>query len=647
MSTASQSPTVPAAAKGPGASLPVLGAIECPHGVRCSGCQYLGVAYEDQLARKRDRLQRALAAHPDTRGLAPEKPRGAKGLLGYRTRAKWMVGPAGELGLFARGGGERDGAADREGGEEGGATVSHLVVDIPSCRVLPAALLRTADAIRTLLAEPAHRDAPFVRAVDARHAVQGTNEQVLVTLVVARPGPPRDVLVKFAESLRALAPVVVGVAVSTTREGAIQVLGDAPLRLAGAAFADDDVGVKVRATFGAFVQASREQSRVLIDLVRAALPRDMAEPRVLDVYGGSGAFALALAERGADVELIESFAPAAALAESTAHARGLSVRAHAGDAAALLEDAATERFDLVVVNPPRRGLSVAARDAIGRTELEKLVYVSCEPRSLARDLAHLSRLGLAVRSLVPVDMMPHTEEIESVVTLVRAPPPAPRVLYEDDELVAIDKDPYEPLQTTGDQARSLLGRVRALPGCEAAQPVHRLDRGTTGVCLFAKRAELVHPLVRALADGSAEKTYLALARGVTHAKGSLSRPLVEAGRREHVTTRYKRREIVGGHSLIEASPHEGKKHQIRRHLASVGHPIVGDERHGDERTARYFSEKHGLDRAFLHCHRITLLHPRTAVPLRVVSPLPDDLGALLETLRQARPKPAPNAAPRR
>jgi 23S rRNA (uracil1939-C5)-methyltransferase len=338
------------------------------------------------------------------------------------------------------------------------------------------------------------------------------------------------------------------------------------------------------------------------------------------------------------------------LAEETAHARGLTVRAHAGDATALLEDASTEAFDLVVVNPPRRGVARGAREALGRTELDKLVYVSCEPATLARDLAHFARLGLGVASLQPVDMMPHTEEIETVVTLVPAPVPPPRVLFEDDELLAVDKDPYEPTTPQGEHARSLWARVRALPGCAEAQPIHRLDRDTSGVCLFAKHASFVHGFALALGAETAQKTYLALARGVTHGKGTLSKPLVEAGKSMAVTTRYRRRAIVGGHSLLEVSPREGKKHQIRRHLASVGHPVVGDERHGDEKTARYFAEKHGLDRTFLHCHRIALVHPRTGATLELVSPLPADLEALLASLarsRGPRPKPAPKAPPRR
>ena len=611
--------------------------VSCVHATRCSGCQYLGIPYEEQLVKKGERLLRGLGAYDATRSLVPTPVLGAPTVVGYRTRAKWVIGPKGEVGLYARPEPGLGREADRRRDSPGDG---HVVVDIPSCRVIPQALLDTAAALRTLLqrglsGEPGDGLSRALRAVDARHAVLGSTEAVLVTLVVTRPAPPRDAVVAFANALQTLAPVVVGVAVSTQQHEAPQVLGDTPVPLVGQSFVPDDVGTEVRATFGAFVQASREQARTLVSLVAAALPTPTAEPRVLDVYGGSGAFALALAERGADVELVESFAPAAELAESTARGRGLAVRAHAGDATALLEDAESERFDLVVVNPPRRGVARGAREALGRTRLDKLVYVSCEPRTLARDLAHFSRLGLEVVSLTPLDMMPQTEEVETVATLVRGAVAVPRVLFEDEDLLVIDKDPYEPTTPQGEHTSSLLARVRGLPGAEHAQPVHRLDRDTSGVCLFAKRASAVYGFAQALSAPLADKVYLALARGITHEKGNIARPLVEAGKTMHVTTRYRRRAVVSGHSLLEVRPLEGKKHQIRRHLASIGHPIVGDERHGDLATARYFSEKHGLDRTFLHCHRIAVVHPRTGLPLVLESALPGDLQAVLDALASA------------
>jgi 23S rRNA (uracil1939-C5)-methyltransferase len=647
--------------------------VTCRHAAVCAGCTEIGTPYAAQLAKKTTRLVKALSFYPNAVSTVDgatkrDDVHAASRLVGYRTRAKWMVGPDGEVGLFAREGAPTEATTEprsstpergrqtskraTRGHVGGGSDSKHRVVDIPDCRVLPSALLQTAAAVRALLATT---PLPGLRAIDARHVVApvgasragvAATEQVLVTLLVDRRLADRPAAQAFAQALVAHAPVIAGVALGTRDADAIQVLGDAPVPLLGVTFADDDVGgpspaAAVRATFGAFVQANRDQARVLIARVIAALPpRGSEPPRVLDVYGGSGAFSLALASLGADVELIEAFAPAAALAEETARSRGLHLRAHAGDARALLEDASTEAFDLVVVNPPRRGVAREAREALGRTELGKLVYISCEPTTLARDLAHLARLGLTAERLSPVDMMPQTAEIETVAVLSRAPAPPPRRLYEDEQLLVIDKDPYEPTTPQGEHTHSLLARVRGLPGWSEAQPIHRLDRDTSGVCLFARRADEVHGFALALGHESARKTYLALARGITHGKGTITSPLVEQGRPIPAVTRYRRRSVVRGHSLLEVSPQQGKKHQIRRHLASIDHPIVGDERYGDQGTARYFQERWGLDRPFLHCHRLQIVHPRTHEILALEAPLPADLEALIETLSQSRPKAA-------
>jgi 23S rRNA (uracil1939-C5)-methyltransferase len=298
---------------------------------------------------------------------------------------------------------------------------------------------------------------------------------------------------------------------------------------------------------------------------------------------------------------------------------------------------ASERPDVVVVNPPRRGLSPATRAGIARLAPELVVYVSCEAVTLGRDLADFARHGLALRALTPFDMMPLTEEVESLAILSRAEPPLPEVLHEDEHLVAVVKSPHEPTTPQGEHAGSLLERVRRLEGAREAVPVHRLDIGTSGVCLFARTPEHVPPLAAALAEG--QKEYIALCKGIVRDKGSVRRPLLERGRPYEARTRYTRRDVVGGHSLVVARPDEGRKHQIRRHFASLGHPIVGDERYGDPRTNDYFVMKHFLDRPFLHCARNTLtVHGRELVLEAPLSASPD-LEAVLESLGGAEDDP--------
>jgi 23S rRNA (uracil1939-C5)-methyltransferase len=173
--------------------------------------------------------------------------------------------------------------------------------------------------------------------------------------------------------------------------------------------------------------------------------------------------------------------------------------------------------------------------------------------------------------------------------------------------------------------------VRKLPGCEQAVPVHRLDRDTSGVCLFARQPTSVEALSNALTHG--QKTYLALAQGTLHKRGIIRRKLRDGTRWVEATTRYTLERRVGTHSLVRVHPENGRKHQIRRHLSGLGHPVLGDERYGKPATNRFFEERHGLDRTFLHCQQIVLELNGTQQTL--TSPLSADLLAVIASLENS------------
>jgi len=290
--------------------------------------------------------------------------------------------------------------------------------------------------------------------------------------------------------------------------------------------------------------------------------------------------------------------------------------------------AAASKFDVVVANPPRRGLSAAAREAIAALGPSRLVYVACDLYNLCRDLDHLQRLGYSVHTLRPLDMLPLTEEIEVVATLERGALPVPELLYEGDGIVALDKPPHEPVQDQPEYPGSLVGRARdQIDGGEWA-PVLKIEAGTSGVCLFARSQEAADSWSAALAD-SGRLVYLAATRGVTPAKGAITRELRGEDGVRPARTRYRRLAIGGGHSILRVVPEKRHVHQIRRHLAAIGHPVLGDARYGHAPTNRYFEEKHGLDRSFLHLVRVEVDHPRTGNRLLIEAPLPADLRAAL------------------
>jgi 23S rRNA (uracil1939-C5)-methyltransferase len=356
------------------------------------------------------------------------------------------------------------------------------------------------------------------------------------------------------------------------------------------------------------------------------------KPRVLDLYGGSGAIALGIASAGASVHLVESFAPAVAQARAAAQAQGLEVEAECADVAGALRALVDARahFDAAIVNPPRRGTSPIAREWLARLEPPVVAYVSCDPETLARDLDHLARLGYATTSLRPLDMIPLTDEVETFAVLRRAGIPLPRVAHEDGEILVVEKGPHEPTTPQGEYAGSLLARVRRLAGAEEAVPLHRLDVGTSGLVMFARRADLAAKWDRALSSSTTRKIYVAAVRGVTPSKGAVTRDLREDGKLHAARTRYRRLAVAAGHSVVRVVPEQGRTHQIRRHLAAIGHPVLGDDRYGHATTNRYFEEKNGLDRAFLHCVRLEFDHPDGGARHIVEAPLSGDLRAVLE-----------------
>jgi 23S rRNA (uracil1939-C5)-methyltransferase len=529
---------------------------------------------------------------------------------GYRLRAKWVVEGT-SIGLFG---------------------AEHRVVDTSECRIIHPLLHRTFHGLKRLL--------PFaypVLALDARVADSG----VLLTLVVKRGAPGTDVpraLSGVARKLLETIPEVKGVAFAERNLDSAQVLGDTPQHLLGETELPHHLTPDQPyhlAVFGGFVQAHAGQAASLQRAIVQGLTRVLPQPskskpltgvRILELYAGAGSLALRLAAAGADVIAVDSFAPSIALLERTAQAQALTLRAHAASAEQALRDASA--IDAIIVDPPRRGLSVETRNALGARRAPLLLYVSCEPATLARDLWHLGWLGYECRSLEPFDMIPHSEAVETLALLEYRGTPRLDVLHRDSELIAVNKPPHLPTTPHEGHPLCLLDLVKQLPGCESAAPIHRLDVGTSGVCLFSISSRNTHALAEALSNG--QKTYVALAQGVVHKRGKVRRTLLEGRTPRAAETHYQRERLVGTHSLVHAHPLQGRKHQIRRHFEAIGHPLTGDTKYGKAASARYFFERHALDRTFLHCARIEL-----ANGLELQAPLAPDLSVVLHSLEAA------------
>jgi 23S rRNA pseudouridine1911/1915/1917 synthase len=210
-----------------------------------------------------------------------------------------------------------------------------------------------------------------------------------------------------------------------------------------------------------------------------------------------------------------------------------------------------------------------------------------------------------------------------------------RLLYADADLAAVDKPagvPAQPTLTT--DAGTLPELVGALLGAPVTL-VHRLDRETSGVTVFARTRAAAAALAEAFRTGTPEKTYLALTlRAPSPREGRLEAPLgkdpARAGLRrvdprgDPAATRYATLSEGPGAALVEARPETGRTHQIRVHLAHLGAPLLGDARYGGPRRVGEVE----VPRVMLHARRLELTHPVTGARLVLEAPVPADFAAL-------------------
>ena len=638
--------------------------VYCPHAERCPGCAWIARPPAEQLAAKQALLEHALA--PYTTLAARVLPvQAAAANAGYRTRAKLAVAPGPRLGLFAR--------------------ASHDVLDLPGCPVLTPRLAAATEALRGLLAAPPpgaesvllpEGEGPgCLRALDLREVENEAGSFVLLTLVLRAPEPEAAALSAATAALVAAIPGLRSLALRLHDGRAPGLLGGPPHVIHGESWVADRLGPgspSVLVSSGSFVQAHRGQALLLQAAVLSALGK-VSGKRVLDVYAGSGALGLALAAQGAKPLLVEGYPLAAQAAEEAARQQGLAVEVQSAPAERALPALrrAGARFEAAVANPPRAGMAPRAREALAALVSGPIVLVSCEPLTLARDLAHFRELGFQVERLEPWDLMPLTDQVESLAVLRRARPPAAQVLHADPAFVAIAKPPGLPTLPLPEHGDSLLARVRALRGRAQAVALGRLDLGASGVCLFATSPEQRPALERALAAEGAEQQSLVLVRGVARGSGRLGTarsksphgkrdgreviPSKSARSERHASevshgksarseryaseviqahSRYRRLSVVAGHALLEVTGAAGATPSLRRQLAAIGEPVLGDERQGHAPSNRHLFERAGLDRAFLHVTRLCFAHPLSGAPVVIEAPLAPDLAAVLERLGQ-------------
>ncbi len=223
------------------------------------------------------------------------------------------------------------------------------------------------------------------------------------------------------------------------------------------------------------------------------------------------------------------------------------------------------------------------------------------------------------------------------------------VVYEDPHMIVVSKPAGlvvhpAPGHSGGTLVNALLARDEQPAGGDQERPgiVHRLDAGTSGLMVVAKTDEAFERLSSMMAAREVKRTYIALVEGVPESEAAtIDAPIgrsprhrkkmaVVAEGREAIT-HYEVKEALGEIALLEVVLETGRTHQIRVHLAEIGHPVIGDPVYGRSRKA---AARLGLNRPFLHATRLEMSHPIDGNPLSFESPLPPDLAAALDVARQ-------------
>ena len=215
-----------------------------------------------------------------------------------------------------------------------------------------------------------------------------------------------------------------------------------------------------------------------------------------------------------------------------------------------------------------------------------------------------------------------------------APRPAPipssiRILHRDDAIVVVDKPSGLSVHRGDDQGSVFALNLTRNAVDHWVYPVHRLDRATSGVLVFALSPEHARRLQRSFDARDVEKTYLALVRGKPPLSGVIDSPMEkrEGGPRVEALTEFDTRFVsdVFRVSLVEARPRTGRRHQIRRHLRRINHPVAGDVRYAKGIENRAYRAQLGLYRLALHAKSLSFIHPATGERVSFESPVPEDL----------------------
>ena len=373
---------------------------DCPYYGRCGGCDFRHMSYEEELWAKRARVQDALTRIGGAE-VTVEEILGAEQPLHYRNKSIYPISPAGEVGFYrAR---------------------SHQVVHVEHCLIQKPEADALAQALRDYIAR--FRVASYDEATGQgllRHLYVRTScrgESLACLLVNGSRLPHEQELV---DMLRAAVPGVCGVVLGENTRRGNAILGDRYRTLWGRDYLTDTLcGLELRLSVPSFYQVNHDQAQRLYEkaLEYAGLTgRELA----VDLYCGAGTITQVLARRARHVIGGEIVPEAIRDAEDSARRNGVeNVEFLCGDASRLAAELRQRglRPDVICVDPPRKGLAPDVVEAAASMTPGRIVYVSCDPATLARDVARFAPLGYRPVRACAVDLFPGTAHVETVCLL--------------------------------------------------------------------------------------------------------------------------------------------------------------------------------------------------------------------------------------
>lgn len=374
---------------------------DCPYYTFCGGCSLRHMSYQEELEFKRQKVQDCLARIGGCK-FPVSVIYGSENTQRYRNKAQFPISGS-AIGFYA--------------------ARTHTVTDVEDCLLQPEACARLREALKTYMEDfhvPAYDERTGKGLLRHLYVRVDRAGESLCCLLVNGKSLPHEV--ELAQFLRAAEPGLVGLVLGVNEKKTNVILGDSYRTLWGQDYLMDSLrGLSFKLSVPSFYQVNAPQAEILYGLALdfAGLT---GEETAVDLYCGAGTITLCLAQRVKRAIGVEIVPEAIRDAKENAHRNGLTnVEFFCGDAAQAAARFASEgvRPQVITLDPPRKGLAPEVIGSIAAMAPERVVYISCDPATLARDAKRFAEVGYFPEKAVAVDLFPRTSHVETILFLTK------------------------------------------------------------------------------------------------------------------------------------------------------------------------------------------------------------------------------------